>query len=88
MCFLRWFSPREFWGYWLVRIIVPPRGLQTFISYIILPLHVPGFRLNYGAIMEYIKSSGFTTLEVSIQNICDDLVSSDPETIYVKTIAH
>jgi hypothetical protein len=24
-----WFSPRELWGYWLVHIVVPPRGLQT-----------------------------------------------------------
>jgi hypothetical protein len=23
-----WFSPRELWGYWLVHIVVPPRGLQ------------------------------------------------------------
>jgi hypothetical protein len=22
-----WFSPRELWGYWLVHIVVPPRGL-------------------------------------------------------------
>jgi hypothetical protein len=24
-----WFSPWELWGYWLVRIVVPPLGLQT-----------------------------------------------------------
>jgi hypothetical protein len=24
-----WFSPKELWGYWLVHIVVPPRGLQT-----------------------------------------------------------
>jgi hypothetical protein len=24
-----WFSSRELWGYWLVHIVVPPRGLQT-----------------------------------------------------------
>jgi hypothetical protein len=24
-----WFSPRELWSYWLVHIVVPPRGLQT-----------------------------------------------------------
>ena len=24
-----WLSPRELWGYWLVNIIVPPKGLQT-----------------------------------------------------------
>jgi hypothetical protein len=24
-----WFSPWELWGYWLVHIVVPPRGLQT-----------------------------------------------------------
>jgi hypothetical protein len=24
-----WFSPRELWGYWLVHIVVPPRGMQT-----------------------------------------------------------
>jgi hypothetical protein len=29
VCFDWWFSPRELWGYWLVHIVVPPRGLQT-----------------------------------------------------------
>jgi hypothetical protein len=24
-----WFSPREFWGYWLVHIIIPPMRLKT-----------------------------------------------------------
>jgi hypothetical protein len=24
-----WFNPWEFWGYWLVHIVVPPMGLQT-----------------------------------------------------------
>ena len=24
-----WFSPRELWCYWLVHIVVPPRGLKT-----------------------------------------------------------
>jgi hypothetical protein len=24
-----WFSLRELWGYWLVYIVIPPRGLQT-----------------------------------------------------------
>jgi hypothetical protein len=24
-----WFSYWEFWGYWLVHIIIPPKGLQT-----------------------------------------------------------
>jgi hypothetical protein len=24
-----WFSPWEFWGYWLVHIVVPPMRLQT-----------------------------------------------------------
>jgi len=27
-----WFSPRELWGYWLVRIVVPPTGLQTSLA--------------------------------------------------------
>jgi hypothetical protein len=26
---LKWFSPREFWGYWLVHTVVPHKGLQA-----------------------------------------------------------
>ena len=28
-CVCVWFTPREFWGYWLVHIVVPPIEMQT-----------------------------------------------------------
>jgi hypothetical protein len=36
--FSLWFSPREFWGYWLVHIVVPPMGLQTPLAPWVLSL--------------------------------------------------
>ena len=36
-----WFSPWELWGYWLVRIVLPPMGLQTPSAPWVLSLAFP-----------------------------------------------
>jgi hypothetical protein len=36
-----WFSPWALWGYWLVRIVVPPLGLQVSSAPLVLSLAPP-----------------------------------------------
>ena len=39
--FSRWFSPWEFWGVWLVDLVVLPMGLQTSSAPSVLALTSP-----------------------------------------------
>ena len=41
-----WFSPWELWGYWLVHIVVPRKGLQTPLAPWVLSL-APSLETDY-----------------------------------------
>jgi hypothetical protein len=43
-----WFSPRELWGYWLIHIVIPPRGLQIPSAPWVLSLSISCQQILFG----------------------------------------
>jgi hypothetical protein len=71
-----WFSPREFWGYWLVHIVVPPMGMQTpSVSWVLFlapslgdPLLCPMDGCEHPLL--YLSGTGRASQETAISGSC------------------
>ena len=66
-----WFSPWEFWGYWLVHIVVPPMGLQTPSAPWVLSLApLLGPMVDCKHPLLYLSGTGRTSQETAISGSC------------------